>query len=227
MRHRLEVPFLMVIDCALGSRTRVLKESVLGSAEASTHMPVNVSGSGGWPSHVTAPMCRMSRESAAGWKVTSMLTSSLGCRKPSSGLTLKSGAKSPCTLKREGMSPRFCSMRRRVMRELSTAWPKATWSISSCRSIATHAPETTSSGRGRPHTVTTTGSEKGRMRAAGAKRTSSARDSRGRSSPSSAPPPPKERCTDLGASAAAASSSETSMARRERLTSATVRAACW
>ena len=84
-----------VIDCTLGSRTRVLKLSVLGSAVASTHMPVNVSGSGGWPSHVTAPTCRMSRESAAGWKVTSMLTSSLGWRKPSSGLTLKSGAKAP------------------------------------------------------------------------------------------------------------------------------------
>ena len=77
------------------------------------------------------------------------------------------------------------------------AWPKASWSISSCRSIATHAPETTSSGRGRPHTLTMSGSEKGRMRADGAKRTSSARDSRGRRLPSSAPPP-RERCTWLG-----------------------------
>mmetsp|Transcript_11812 Transcript_11812/g.31046 ORF Transcript_11812/g.31046 Transcript_11812/m.31046 type:complete len:210 (-) Transcript_11812:968-1597(-) len=124
------------------------------------------------------------------------------------------------------MSPRFCSISRRVMRELSVACPKASWSISSSSAIATHAPLTTSIGRGRPCTPSTTGSEKGVMRAVGAKRSSSGRVSRGRSVPSK-PPPTKERLTDFSRSLAAASASETSTGQRERLTRPTVFIVCW
>ena len=114
----------------------------------------------------------------------------------------------------------------RVMRECSVACPKESASISSCRSIATHAPLICRSARGSPHTVATTGSAKGVMRDCGWKRSSIGTDSRGRSVRST-PPPANESRIDLARSFSAASASDTSTGRRERLAIGTERAMAW
>mmetsp|Transcript_39787 Transcript_39787/g.118058 ORF Transcript_39787/g.118058 Transcript_39787/m.118058 type:complete len:306 (-) Transcript_39787:7251-8168(-) len=168
----------------------------------------------------------MSRFRAAGWKVTARLTSSFGWRKPLTGLTLKSGARSlGSSLKAEGRSPLFWSMTRRVTFDPSITCPKATWSASSLTSIAMQEPSTRSNGRASEHTCSTTGCEKRGIRASGAKRRSSCTLPRGRTVACVAPSPPKVRATLFARSASAASSAETSTSRRERLTSVMLRVA--
>mmetsp|Transcript_8777 Transcript_8777/g.17848 ORF Transcript_8777/g.17848 Transcript_8777/m.17848 type:complete len:203 (-) Transcript_8777:164-772(-) len=114
----------------------------------------------------------------------------------------------------------------RVMRECSVACPKESCSISSCRSIATQAAETTKSGRGSPQTFATIGSAKEGNRPLGAKRSSTGRVSRGRSADTT-PPPPKLRAMDRSRSLMAASLRSTSTGLRDRLMMLTERKMLW
>mmetsp|Transcript_8752 Transcript_8752/g.22286 ORF Transcript_8752/g.22286 Transcript_8752/m.22286 type:complete len:269 (-) Transcript_8752:5721-6527(-) len=227
MRHNDRAVFLSGMFCTTRSRTLERNKRGFSAAVASTHCPDSESGSAREPSTRSVGLANRSRESSLGLKVSSKVTSSPGPMKPESGLMAKCGASCKGShSNRVPISPWFSSCTLRVAVALRTTGPNGTASVSSRTSIAWQAPCSMSSARGRLESSANSSSLNACTRLLGANESATSIASRGLSVQTGTPVTLallSAIVTSIVLSKEAASRRSTSNARRERLTSVTVR----